>query len=316
MDNESALDMNQAAEVFSGMFDTAEEKDPLVDTEVDTPVKPDKASDETLDDAEPTAKPNAADEGGDLTTVTIDGKEVQLTKAQIADAVKGSMRQADYSKKTGEAAETRRAADAEIAKAHQERAQYASNLEKMSAQLEGAINEQHKIDFDALLQSDPVEYLKQRDLLEKRQRAYQANERQRQEVAAQTEAENKAAYRTYVDTQQQELLAKLPTWKDETKAKAEKEALKAYLQKEGYDDAAISGVSDHKAVILARKAMLYDQMIAKAGAAAKKVAGLPQKVERPGVADSPNVDNRRAAMARVGKTGRIEDAAAAFATFI
>ena len=314
MDNESALDMNQAAEVFSGMFDTAEEKEPLVDTEVDT--APDKASDETPDAPEPTAEPNAADEGADLTTVTIDGKEVQLTKAQIADAVKGSMRQADYSKKTGEAAETRRTADAEIAKAHQERAQYAQNLEKMSAQLEGAINEQNKIDFDALLQSDPVEYLKQRDLLEKRQLAYQANMRQRQEVAAQTEAENKAAYKSYVDTQQQELLAKLPTWKDETKAKAAKEEIKSDLIERGYSQKEISGISDHKAVLLAYDAMRYRQMIAKAGAAAKKVAGLPQKVERPGVADSPNVDNRRAAMQRVGKTGRIEDAAAAFATFI
>ena len=309
MDTESALDTNGAAAAFAGMFETPEEKEPVVDTEVDAPVAdaPDNPDD-------PDAVPDDADEVSDLTTVTIDGKEVQLTKAQIADAVKGSMRQADYSKKTSEVAETRRTADAEIAKAHQDRAQYASNLEKMAAQLEGAINEQNRIDFDALLQSDPVEYLKQRDLLEKRQHAYQANMRQRQEVAGQMEAENKANYRNYVETQQQELLAKLPAWADEGKAKAEKLALKSYLQKEGYDEQAISGVSDHKAVILARKAMLYDQMIAKAGAAAKKVAGLPQKVERPGVADSPNVDNRSRALNRVGKSGRIEDAAAVFAT--
>lgn len=309
MDTESALDTNQAAAAFAGMFDTPEEKEQVVDTEVDTEVDaPVKAEEASEDDP---AEPSEAD---DLTTVTIDGKQVQLTKAQIADAVKGSMRQADYSKKTSEVAETRRTADAEIAKAHQERAQYASNLEKMSAQLEGAINEQNRIDFDALLQSDPVEYLKQRDLLEKRQHAYQANMRQRQEVAGQMEAESKANYRSYVETQQQELLAKLPAWADEGKAKAEKLALKSYLQKEGYDEQAIAGVSDHKAVILARKAMLYDQMIAKAGAAAKRVTSLPQKVERPGVADSPNVDNRSRALNRVGKSGRIEDAAAVFAT--
>ena len=123
--------------------------------------------------------------------------------------------------------------------------------------------------------------------------------------------------RSYLSTQQQELLAKLPQWKDEKTAKSEREALKTYLKDQGYDDGAINGISDHKAVILGRKAMLYDQMMTKAQAAAKKVANLPTKVERPGVSTSErNLDGRTAVMQRFNKSGSVDDMAAVFSSLL
>ena len=62
--------------------------------------------------------------------------------------------------------------------------------------------------------------------------------------------------------------------------------------------------------------MLYDQMIAKASAATKKVATLPQKVERPGVSEGPNNDKRTQAYQRLAKSGKVEDAAALFANLL
>ena len=77
--------------------------------------------------------------------------------------------QADYTKKTMAAADERKAATAETQKAQQERATYAQNLQEMQIRLEGALQEQSKaIDWEQLLNSDPVEYLKQQHLVQSR----------------------------------------------------------------------------------------------------------------------------------------------------
>lgn len=315
MDNPSpestSLDVNQAASLFANAFDPPKEVDSdPVDTELDLK-EPEKEPEQK---SEPEAE--APDDSSDVVTVKIDGKDVQLTQEQIAEAYKNGLRQADYTKKTMEAAEVKKSAQVEIDTARQERNQYAANLDRMAAQLDGVMQAAANVDMNALLESDPVEYLKQTHLFNQRQAQLNQVNQQRQQIAAQTQAEQAEAQRTYIQTQQQELLAKLPAWKDAAKASAERDALKSYLKAEGYDDASIAGISDHRAVILARKSMLYDQMISKASAAAKKVATLPQKVERPGVADSPQMDKRGAAYQRLSKSGRIEDAAALFSSIL
>lgn len=312
--SDTALTIDGAAQAFADMIDPPEpqEAETKVDTELDPPKKKEGESEE------PDAEPNAAEEGADAPiTIEVDGKQITLTKAEVADAYKNGLRQADYTKKTMEAADTRKTADAEIQKVQQERQAFATNLTKMAAQLEGALQQQSHIDWDALLNADPVEYLKQQHLLQQRQAALGQNQQEQQKVAQAFQAEQATQHRSYLASQQQELLAKLPEWKDEAKAKTEREALKTYLKDQGYDDAAINSVSDHKAVLMGRKAMLYDQMMAKAQAAARKVSTLPQKVERPGVATERNpLDGRNAAMQRHAKSGSIESAAAVFANLL
>jgi hypothetical protein len=306
--SESALTVDGAAAAWADIIDPPAAAEPAVDTEIDPPKK----------EAEPEATPNAAEEGDDAPiTVEVDGKQVTLTKAQVADAYKNGLRQSDYTQKTMAVAEARKAAEAETSKAQQERMAYAQNLTKMAAQLEGALQQQAQIDWNALLESDPVEFLKQQHLSNQRQAALQKNQQEQQTLAQQFQAEQAKAHQDNLSTQQQELLAKLPEWKDEAKAKSERDALKTYLKTQGYDDGAINGISDHKAVILSRKAMLYDQMMSKAQAAAKRVSALPTKVERPGVAsDRSAPDGRTAAMQRLHKSGSVEDAAAVFASLL
>lgn len=305
------LSVDAAANLFTNIIDPqVTDDEPKVDTEIDP--KPNAADNA----AEP--EPNAQDEGGDAPiTITVDGKQVTLTTEQIAEAYKSGLRQADYTAKTMAVAEQRKAAEAESTKAQQERAAYAQNLQRMAAQLEGALQEQAGTDWDALLASDPVEYLRQQHLANRRQAALQQNLAEQNELAQKIQADTARQFQSHIETQQQELLAKLPEWKDEAKAKSEREALKEYLKTQGYDEASVNGINDHKAVILSRKAMLYDQMMAKAQAAAKRVTTLPTKVERPGVLTDRNpLDGRTSAMRRLEKTGRVEDAARVFASLL
>ena len=88
------------------------------------------------------------------------------------------------------------------------------------------------------------------------------------------------------------------------------------LVEQGFDATAVNNVSDSKTVVIARKAMLYDQMMSKAQSAAKKVSTLPTKVERPGVGSVEGLDRRTSAFQKLGKSGRVDDAAAVFAGLI
>lgn len=317
MDNPSTesstgpLNINSAASAFASLLDPPEVKK---DEQPEAPAEP-ESSDET--EAEPVeATDEQPSEDGEKVTIEVDGKTVELSKEELAEAYKNGLRQSDYTKKTMEVAEQRKAAEAEIAKAQQERYEYAVNLQKMAAQLEGALEQQSQIDWQALLESDPVEYLKQQNLYQQRQAAYQNTLSQQQQLAAQAQADQAQARQAYLAQQQEALLAKLPDWKDAAKAQAEKSAIAQYLKDTGFEDDLISQVADHRQVLIARKAMLYDQMMSKAQAAAKKVAAAPQRVVKPGQGESPRVDGRSSAMQRLGKSGKVEDAAAVFASFI
>jgi hypothetical protein len=245
-------------------------------------------------------------------TIEVDGKTVELTKAELADYYKNGLRQSDYTKKTMEAAELRKAAEAEQTKAREERQRYAEGLQQAQALLQAQLQEQGQIDWQKLLETDPVEYLKQQHLAQARQAKLHQIGQEQQQIHARTQAEQAEQMKSFIRTQQEELLAKLPEWKDESKARVEKTAIKDYLVKEGFDESALANISDHRAVLLARKAMLYDQMMSKASTAAKKVQALPQKVERPGGGESQGLDKRSADWQRFSKSGKVEDAAALF----
>jgi len=308
------LSTDQAAAAFTEAFAPEPEKEeaPLTQSEAEQA-------------AETPAENNAVEEGDDApsdpevdetVTVLVDGKPVQLTKAQIAEAHKSGLRQADYTKKTTELAEQRKAAEAETAKAREERQQYAQNLSRNQALLEASLQEQQKTDWHALRESDPVEFLKQWHLFTERQAALQQTHQQQEMLQAQARAEQEQSFKAHIADQREQLLAKIPEWKDEAKQKAGVAEIKSYLQKQGLNEAEINGVTDHRAIVMTRKAMLYDQMIAKASVAAKKVAAAPQRVERAAGGESNALDKRTAAFQRLQKTGRPEDAAGLFAQFL
>ncbi|MFU2327741.1 hypothetical protein [Pseudomonas sp. NFX98] len=301
-----ALDINTGAAAFAALLD------PLVAAEPGTeqpelPVEP-----EVEAELEPEVEPGDAEEPQTF-TVKIDGKEVEVSLDELKN---GYQRQSDYTRKTMEAAEQRKTADAETQKAQQDRQQYAGELQRMAAQLEGVLEQQSQIDWNALLEADPVEYLKQQHLFQQRQALYQQNTQERQNLAQQFQNEQAQAHQSYLAQQQEDLLAKLPDWKDDAKAKAEKTAISKFLQEQGFGDEDISSIADHRHVLIARKAMLYDQLIANAKVQAKKVQEAPQRVVKPGVTSNGNPDGRSTAAKRHERNGTVETGAAVFASIL
>lgn len=299
-----ALNADTAADAFAALLDPPEPKKDEPDTELD-PVA-------AKEPAEPDAEPEAG-EDDPLVTVKIDGKSVEVKLSELKN---GYQRQADYTRKTQEVSEARKTADAEFTKAQQERQTYAQNLQRLQIQTEAALQEHQGKDWSALLESDPVEYLKQQRIAQEQQARLGQVYAEQQRVQQQDAQEAQQRDIAHLQDQREALLAKIPAWKDEAKAKTEKAALRDFLLTEGYDEDTVGKLADSRAVVIARKAMLYDQMVAKASAAAKKVSTLPTRVERPGVGDNPGLDKRSAAFQKLSKSGRMEDAAALFENFI
>ena len=315
MDNPSsessneALDMNGASSAFLGLMEPVEELKSAEELE--------KEAIEELTNTEKTEVELSRESTDDeRISIEVDGKTVELTKAELADAYKNGLRQADYTQKTMAVADARKAAEAETEKAVQERQGYVRDLQKLSVQLEGALEQQKQINWDELISTNPVEAMKQQHLMQQRQAAYQEAQQRLYTINQQSQAEQAQELAKFRESQQQELLAKLPNWKDPEKAQAESAAIKTFLKTQGFDDAAINNITDHRAVLLARNAMLYQQMMSKAQAAAKKVSDLPQRTIRPGVTESGKTDGRSAAMQRLSKTGSVDDAAAAFKQYL
>jgi hypothetical protein len=311
-ESNASLSVRDAASLFGAPGEPEQQAQPEANAEEAAPVETPKETPEaTQADADP-AKVDEATADPAKFTVKVDGKDVELTEAEIAEHYKNGLRQADYTRKTMEAAEQRKAAEAESTKAREERQKYAQGLQQAQTVLQAQLQEQSQIDWQKLLETDPVEYLKQQHLANQRQAKLQQIQQEQQQIHARNQQEQAAQMRAFLTAQQEELLAKLPEWKDDAKAKTEKSAISDYLKSQGFDEAQIAQITDHRAVILSRKAMLYDQMMSKAQAAAKKVNNLPQKVEKPGGGETNPTDGRTAAMKRLSQSGSLRDAAAVF----
>lgn len=266
-----------------------------VDAEKQTPV-------EKPENPEETPEPTEAR----MFKVKIDGKEVEVPEEEV---IKGYSRQSDYTKKSMEVAEQRRQIESVAAQFQQERAQYQNQLNQLTQALGQELNKQ--VNWEQLLENDPVEYLKQQHLYNQRQAAYQQSQQAQAQYAQQTREQESRNAQQRLQHEREQLVANLPAWKDEATAVSEGRALSKHLIERGYTEQQIAGLTDHKTLILARESMLYRQMMAKAKETTKAVEKLPPRMEKPGV--SRPTDGRSSDMTALRKSGKTEDAAALFA---
>lgn len=305
----SALDLNGATEAFATMLTPQE---PVEKEDIGNAAEEGGEAELEL---EPEAEAEESEEPK-IFTIKVDGKDVEVSMEDLAEAYKSGLRQDDYTKKTMAVAEERKAAETERQQVAQERAVYAQKLHEQHVLVQALLHEQNQINWTELAENDPAEFIKQKHLYDQRQAAAQRIQGEHQQLVQQHKAQQDQAQSQYITQQREELIAKLPDWSDPEKAKAETSAISDYLAKAGFSPQEIDSIVDHRHVLVSRKAMLYDQMVSKAKAAAKKVQTLPTKVEKPGVTDNGAPDQRTRHFQSLKKSGKIEDAARVFADFL
>jgi hypothetical protein len=253
------------------------------------------------------------DESEQPVTVEIDGKPVTL-----AELEKGYLRQSDYTKKTTELAAQRQAVTTELSQVQQERAQYAQALEQANALL--AQLKPQEPDWNALYQADPAQYAAAREMWRSYHEQQSAVEQQRQAVAARGQADQTKAARDFVEQQRGKLTEALPAWNDPKVASAERAQILDWGKANGFSEAELSTIADHRAVVTMRKAMLFDRAQAARQTLKPGQQAPTSKVKpaTPGAAATrPNsVSESTRAKQRLAKTGKVQDAAAAIAMFL
>lgn len=274
------------------------------------------ANQKNADDTDETTQSQQAEDGAtDTVTFQVDGKDVTLTKGELAELHKGGLRQQDYTRKTMEAAETRKAAEAEIQSARAERENYAKQLNAFALTQEAIIAEASKVLTQDLLNSDPVEYLSQQRILQERQANLVKAQQELERIGAERQQEQQKENVDFLKAQYQVLLDKLPEWKDPAKQKAAWGAIESFMEERGFNAGDGRTVLDARVILLANDAMKYRDLMKRAAEASQKVTKMPPKVERPGVTQVSPTDGRTSAMKRLEKSGSVRDAADLFKAF-
>lgn len=268
-------------------------------------------TDENAEEAEETPELTTLDPNTKV-RVTIDGQEHEVT---LDEALKGYSRQADYTRKTQELANQRKAQEAEFQATRGERAKYAELLPQLEQALRDATGPEPN--WALVQQQQPEEFPRLWAEWQQRQQEIHAvaEERERaQRAVAQDHAE---ARQRHLQEQHSRLLEMLPEWKDPEKAKAEKAAIVAYAEgTAGIPREELAQITDARAILVLRKAMLYDKAQAAKPALVKRIEKVKTATPGPTPQAKKPVSDLTKARQRLAKTGRIEDAAEGFATML
>ena len=265
----------------------------------------DAPDDESAEEQSEESEESEEQEQPQTFTVKVDGKEVDVTLDELQ---KGYSRTQDYTRKTQQIAEVRKQVEQETQAVRAERQQYAQLLGALQAQLQSS---EPQVDLERLYNEDPIEWVRQKEVLRERQEKAYAIQAEQQRLSYVGQQEQQRAMQEHLESQKDALLAALPEWKDPKKAKAEKALVLESAKSVGFSDDDLKSVYDHRLVLLLRKAAMYDQMVSKRQGI-KPVVNNGPRPAKPGAAGrvSTNTESTRAKQ-RLAKTGRVDDAASA-----
>lgn len=247
-------------------------------------------------------------------TVKIDGKEERVTRAEL---LAGYQKDRDYRLKTAKLADERKALDQErevIKQVQAERQHLAQMLGNVIPNIQKQISDKFgKVDWVQLARENPAEWASMRAEYDAHMQQLAFAEAEKSRVERQQHEDFQKAHTKFLEEQSTKLVEKIPEFADAEKGPKFKAELKSYLKGEGLNETEISGIVDHRMVVIANKARLYDLAQKAKTAAAQAAKSVPQ-VQRPGASPRTDVkaEIRRSAIAKVAKTGSVEDAAAAF----
>jgi len=321
--------VTEAQEALLSLLDPEEEKpqeEEAEPTEVEEsqPEEEDESfEEEEEEESEEEDESEPADEEDDeeLYAVTVDGEEVGVN---LEELMRGYSRQSDYTKKTQQVAEDRREMESlqekynsEIAQIQAERNQYVEALNRVVQNTSSELDKYSNIDWVALKESDPIEYVTRRD--EYREAQDNIKKIQEEQVVASRRQQfaQKQNYEQVVSAERGKLVEFIPEFADDSKRKAIVDSIQSYAITQGFTSDELDNLVDHRSVVVLDKARKYDEM-QKANPKAKKLKNKP-KVIRSGTGTTKKdslKSKRNEQMKRLRGTGHLDDASALLEDFI
>lgn len=248
----------------------------------------------------------------------IGGQRSELSISEWKDKVRAGLDADAVAAQRREFAELKKASEQAL---EEKRQQLERSIAEAAALTESAekrlLEEVEGTDFAALRESDPAEWAAKQQEVQQRQAQIEAA---KAEVAKHWEAhgeslraEQEAKLQEHLAREREMLLSAVPEWRDEATRESERTALREYLSVSGFTNEEIAGATDHRLIVMARKARLYDESQRKTGVAQKKVAKVGKKIVRPGTTAGKQVaraDQMTTLQNRLRKSGRLDDAVA------
>jgi len=210
----------------------------------------------------------------DIYTVKVDGDEYEVTQDELLN---GYQRQQAYTKRSQELAEQRKAFEAEAQQVAQMRDTYAQQLEQLSQYNQQILGDAEP-DWDALAKEYSAEelFLYKTKLDQQKEQARQV-EAERQVIAQQQAQEQQVQMQQHLAVQREEMLDRIPQWRDEDVRTSEREQVIKYAQQSvGFSPQEIANASDARAIELLYKAWQWDNLQSKKPAAKKKASKAPK----------------------------------------
>ena len=252
-------------------------------------------------------------------TIKVDGEEAQVS---LNELVSGYQRGATYTQRQQKLAEERADLQQQLQGVPQQKAelqqtyqQYQEVLQQLRVQMEAA-NQPPNMDWDALEREDPVQWLKLKELERQRAGEIQAVVAEQQRMQGLMEQERQMKLQQHLEVQRNAVLEKIPEWSNDEIQVEEQRRLMEYGQTQDYSAEELGKLYDARAVVILRKAMLYDELTngKKITQAKSKIGSVPSGSRE----TTRRTRNRKqkAQRQRLKTTGKVDDAAPLFAEML
>lgn len=311
-DNQSTGTISEATDAFLGLMGSDEApEEGQVEAETETN-EADSATSE-VEQEDDSSEESESDHEETLYGVKIDGEDKELTIKELkALAQQGG----DYTKKTQQVAEQRKAVQAEqqaIEEAKYMRDAYAERLQAM----EQLFNAQTPVeDMDYLKENDPIGYAVKVAEMSQNKDKLQAIQAERYRIAEMQQAEHQQGMQKYLSEQAARLTEVLPEYSDPVKGETLRSDLRKFAKNLGFSDEELSSVRDSRHVVTLFKAMQYDKLQQSKPQVNKRVIDAPRTMKSGNSNTAVNADQTKRSMAQLKQTGRVRDAASVFEQFI
>ena len=305
----SAKTVSQAAESFLGLMEPQEaqaQPEAPEEQEASAEYESEEQSEEYAEESEYESE----QEPTPTYKVKVGKEEMEVP---LDELLKGYSRTSDYTRKTQEVAEARKAVEAErqkIEEAARLRDTYAQRLQVIEQMLsQGEKGE----DLAALKESDPIGYAVKIAEQTEREKQLAAVRAEQQRIAQQQQAEQSQRLQAHLQAEALKLQEAIPEMADPAKGQAIKTDIRNYAKKIGFSDEELAQVYDSRAVTALYKAMQFDKLTQGKADAVKKVAQAPRMM-RPGTftPEARESSEAKKLRERLRQSGKKGDAARIF----
>jgi hypothetical protein len=311
-DTQSTGTINEAQNAFLGLMDASEAPE-----EGQAEAQPEQENEQVEaqqeEQGDDGSEESVSDQDEQRFQVKVGGEDKELTLTELKSLAQQG---ADYTKKTQQVAEQRKAVEAEqqaIEEAKYMRDAYAERLQAM----EQLLNAQQPIeDLESLKESDPIGYaVRVAEMSQNKEKLY-AIQAERQRIAEMQQAEQQQGMQQYLSQQAAVLSETLPEYSDPVKGEALRSDLRKFAKNLGFSDQELSAVRDARHVMALYKAMQYDKLQQSKPQLNKRVSEPPKTIKSGNSNTSVNTDQAKKTMAQLQKSGKVRDAASVFENFI